>query len=647
MRMTRQPGYRPTWWPCARSGRSAVTPTVLAGKLVRVLKRFHFHMKSQRLNPHAALGLVLAAALPSFAQTPLPEVVITANRTEQRVQDALPATTLITRVDIERAQTPDLPTLLRQVTGLEVAQNGPAGTVSGTFIRGAESRHTLVLIDGVPVNNLNFGTASLEHLPLADVERIEIVRGNVSSLYGSAALGGVIQIFTREGGRTPQASVTTQAGSRGLAQLTASGGVRLASGTRLHASVEALKDGGFNATRQEELPGTNPDRDGYRRHAGSLAVTQELGGDNTVGLRLRDAQGTSQYDSQFGPASQADESKFAERGAVLEGRFRIATGLRLNATLTSASDNLDAQVTAYPFFFNSKSSGGQLALEWQAARGQRVTAGLERNRQSIASDTVYAQSSRTQDSARLGYAGDIGPHQLQLNLRQDRYSDFGTADTWLAGYGYHVTNAWRVSASASTGFNAPTFNDLYYPFGGNPALRPERLKSAELGIQYAVAAQEVRATLFENRFTDLFGFDAGFNRINIGHARIRGLELAYSGRIGNTGVNAGYTRQDPINQDTGARLARRATTLANLALTRDYGPWQFTAKARYAGSRPDASKTLAAYTVADLTGSYTISREVKVFGRVENLFARDYETVYGYRQPGRGAFVGLSWQPRI
>ncbi len=599
MRMTRQPGYRPTWWPCARSGRSAVTPTVLAGKLVRVLKRFHFHMKSQRLNPHAALGLVLAAALPSFAQTPLPEVVITANRTEQRVQDALPATTLITRVDIERAQTPDLPTLLRQVTGLEVAQNGPAGTVSGTFIRGAESRHTLVLIDGVPVNNLNFGTASLEHLPLADVERIEIVRGNVSSLYGSAALGGVIQIFTREGGRTPQASVTTQAGSRGLAQLTASGGVRLASGTRLHASVEALKDGGFNATRQEELPGTNPDRDGYRRHAGSLAVTQELGGDNTVGLRLRDAQGTSQYDSQFGPASQADESKFAERGAVLEGRFRIATGLRLNATLTSASD------------------------------------------------TVYAQSSRTQDSARLGYAGDIGPHQLQLNLRQDRYSDFGTADTWLAGYGYHVTNAWRVSASASTGFNAPTFNDLYYPFGGNPALRPERLKSAELGIQYAVAAQEVRATLFENRFTDLFGFDAGFNRINIGHARIRGLELAYSGRIGNTGVNAGYTRQDPINQDTGARLARRATTLANLALTRDYGPWQFTAKARYAGSRPDASKTLAAYTVADLTGSYTISREVKVFGRVENLFARDYETVYGYRQPGRGAFVGLSWQPRI
>ena len=287
-----------------RLERAAVTPTVLAGKLVRVLKRFRPIMNSLRYLPRAA-ALALAAAFPSaFAQSPLPEVVVTANRTEQRVQDALPATTLITRADIERAQAPDLPTLLRQVTGLEVTQSGGAGTVSSAFIRGAESRHTLVLIDGVPVNNLNFGTAALEHLPVADIERIEVVRGNVSSLYGSAALGGVIQIFTREGGRTPQGSVTAQAGSRGLAQVTASAGVRLDSGTRLHATVETLKDNGFNATKQEELPGTNPDRDGYRRRSGSFALTQELGGENTLGLKLRDAQGTTQYDSQFGRAGR-------------------------------------------------------------------------------------------------------------------------------------------------------------------------------------------------------------------------------------------------------------------------------------------------------------------------------------------------------
>jgi vitamin B12 transporter len=604
-------------------------------------------MNSKRFVSRAAPALALAAAFPSvFSQTPLPEVIVTANRTEQRIQDALPATTLITRQDIERAQVPDMPTLLRYVTGVEITQNGGPGTVSGTFIRGAESRHTLVLIDGVPINNLNFGLAALEHVPLADVERIEVVRGNVSSLYGSTALGGVIQIFTREAGRTPQVNFTTQGGSRGLAQLAGSGGVRLDSGTRLYAGIEALKDGGFNATNQAELPGTNPDRDGYRRRSGSFAVTQELGADNTLGLRLRDAQGKTQYDSQFGPANQADESNFAERGAVLEGRFKIANAVRLNAALTSTSDNLDAQVTAFPFFVNSKSSGGQLGLEWQAARDQRITAGLEHTRESIASDTVYKRTSRTQDSARVGYAGDIGAHQLQLNLRQDRYTDFGTADTWLAGYGYHLTEAWRVSATASTGFNAPTFNDLYYPFGGNPALRPERLKSAELGAQYAVQGQEVRATLFKNQYNDLFGFDSGFNRINIGRARIQGLELAYTGHVAGTGVDAGYTRQDPINQDTGARLSRRAATLAHLALVRDLGAWQLGAKARYSGSRPDAGKTLGAYAVLDLTASYTLSREVRLFGRIENLFDRVYETVYGYRQAGRGAFVGLTWSPK-
>ncbi len=626
-----------------------MTPTVLAGKLVRVLKRFRSHMNSFLLSPRAAaLPLALAAAFPcAFAQTPLPEVVVSANLTEQRVQDALPATTLITRADIERAQTPDLPTLLRQVAGLEIAQNGGQGTVSSTFIRGAESRHTLVLIDGVPVNNLNFGTAALEQLPLADVERIEIVRGNVSSLYGSAALGGVIQIFTRQAGRTPQASVTVQAGSRGLAQLSASAGVRLDSGTRLRASVESLNDKGFNATKQDELPGTNPDRDGYRRRSGSFALTQELGGENTLGLRLREAHGTTQYDSQFGPATQPDESRFSERGAVLEGRFKLGTTLRLNAALTSASDNLDAQVTAYPFFVNSRATGGQLGLEWQATTAQRVTAGLEHTRQSLSSDTVYNQSSRNQDSARLGYAADFGPHQVQLNLRQDRYSDFGSASTWLAGYGYRLNEAWRLSATASTGFNAPTFNDLYYPFGGNPALRPEHLKSTELGVQYAADGQELRATLFENRYTDLIGNDASFNRINIGHARNRGLELIYAGRIGDTGVHAGLTGQDPVDLDTNTRLARRAAMLAHLSLTRDIGAWQLGGNARYSGTRPDAGKTLASYAVLDLTASYAVSREVKLFGRIENLFDRDYETVYGYRQPGRGAFVGVSWQPKI
>jgi vitamin B12 transporter len=606
-------------------------------------------MKNLSHSPRrAALSLALAAAFPcAFAQTALQQVVVTASRTEQRVQDALPATTLISRADIERAQTPDLPTLLRQVSGVEVAQNGGAGTVSSAFIRGAESRHTLVLIDGVPVNNLNFSLPALEHLPLADIERIEIVRGNVSALYGSAALGGVIQIFTREAGRTPQATLTAQAGSRGLVDVAASGGVKLASGTALHASVEALRDKGFDAIKQQELRGTDPDRDGYRRHSSAVAITQDLTPGNTLGLKLRDARGTTQYDSQFGPATQADELHFVERGAVLEGRFTLAPAVRLSAALTSTADKTDAQLTAFPYFVNSSAQGAQLGVDWQVAPGQQVTAGLEHTRQHLDSDTVYNKASRTQDSARVGYTGEFGPHQVQLALRQDRYTDFGSPSTWLAGYGFRITDAWRVSATASTGFNAPTFNDLYYPYGGNPQLRPERLKSAELGLQYAVQGQQVRATVFNNRFTDLIENDAFFDRVNVGHARNRGVELVYTGRIGDTGVRADVTSQDPVDLATNTRLARRAKTLAHLAVTRDLGAWQFGGNARYSGSRPDGTHTLGSYVVVDLTASYTVSPQVKVFGRIDNVTDRDYETVYGYRQAGRGAFVGVNWQPKL
>lgn len=591
-----------------------------------------------------AFSLVSSA---SFAQLALPDVVVSASRTEQRMQDALPATTVLTRADIDAAQTPDLPTLLQRVAGLELTQAGGAGTVATASLRGAESRHTLVLVDGVPVNNLNFGIAALEHLSLADVERIEVVRGNVSSLYGSAALGGVIQVITRAPTATPMASVTVQAGSRGLVQGTASGAVRLASGTGLRASVEGLRDRGFDATDHTELPGTNPDRDGYRRKAASFAVTQDIAGAHQVGVRLRQARGTTGYDSQFGPATQADESHFVESSGVLDGRFRLSPSLQLDAAVSTAADKLDAAVTAFPYFVESRSDGAQVGLQWRPVAGQTITAGVEHARQKLRSDTAYDRTSRDQDSARLGYTLAAGRHQAQLNLRQDRYTTFGSATTWLAAYGYQLTDAWRASASASTGFNAPTFNDLYYPFGGNPLLRPERLRSGELALQYAAGGHLVRATLFENRFTDLFGFDAFFNRINIGRAHNRGLELTYAGRVGDYGVHAGVTRQDPKDLDTGEQLQRRAKTVVRLGVTRDTGPWQWGGTLRASDQRPDAGPMLAGYAVLDLTASYRMTPGTRLFGRVENVADRHYETIHGYRQAGRGVFVGLNWQPRL
>ncbi len=604
----------------------------------------------------AVLGAACFAACSVQAQSALKETVVTASRFEQDAQDALPATTLITRADLDRAQTPDLPTLLRSVVGVEIAQTGGMGAQSSVFMRGASSSQSLVLIDGVAINNVLSGGAALEHLPMANIDHIEIVRGNVSALYGSAALGGVIQIFTREGTAQPQLNLSTQLSSKGLRQASASGSVKLASGTSLSATLETINDKGINAINPNEIPGTNPDRDGYTRQALSAALRQDIGS-GSVGLRIRNAQGKLQYDDQYGTATQADVSQYAERGVVLDGKFKLSPSLDVAAALTSSADQLNASVTAYPYLVNSLSKAASLGLQWQAAANQRVTAGLERTRQSIQTDasTVYDATARTQNSLRLGYSAQLGhnaQHQLQLNLRADHYSDFGSANTGFIGYGYRVSSAWRVNASYATGFKAPTFQDLYYPGFSNPNLRPESAKSTEIGLQHVAGANELRMTLFKNRYADLIAIDGtGSTVVNVNSAQTQGLETSYKARypsLGNLGVHADLTLQDPKDLGTGLQLARRAKTLAHLGLAQSMGPWALGASLAYTGTRFDdaANATpLAAYTLLGLSASRWVAADVTVFGRIDNLLNAHYESAYGYNQPGRTVFVGLRWQP--
>lgn len=595
------------------------------------------------------LAAAIAAAFSAQAQTgPTPqlqETVVTASRLAQRLQDSLPAVTLISRDDIDRSQAVDLPSLLRRVTGVEITQLGGSGTQSSAFIRGAESRHTLVLIDGIAVNNLNFNTTPLEHLPLSNIDRIEVVRGNVSSLYGSSALGGVIQIFTREAGDQPFGNVTVQAGSRGSSAVQAGAGIKVGSGTRLAFTAESLEDGGINTINQAKRAGTNPDIDGYKRQAWSAGLTQEIG-NGKIGFSARQSSGTTQYDSDFGPATQKDESKFDLQSSALTAQFKPNANLNLNAALTTRSDSLVADVTAFPFRVKSLGDGGNLGLNWQFASGQNLTAGLETGTQKIESSTVYNKSSRQLDSSRLGYLGQFDAHQLQLNLRQDSYSDFGGASTWLAAYAWHFSDSWRVGVQASTGFNAPTFNDLYNPFGGNAKLRPESVDSREISLQYANTAQEARLVLFSNQYKDLIGNDAFFNRVNIDQARNDGAEVSLRGQFGASSVQGGVTAQNPVDATTGLRLLRRAQSLANLNVSHDLGPWSFGGNLRYSGERPDlfagVRRTLTAYSLVDISASYKVNQTVKLLARVDNLFDEKYESAYGYNSPGVGVFVGIT-----
>ncbi len=602
-------------------------------------------------------ALVTCLALPVLAlsQTFLPDTVITASRVMQRTQDALPDVSLITRSDIDRSQAKDVPSLLVQLAGMEVTQSGGMGGVATLFMRGAESRHALVLVDGLPMNSLNFNLAALEHLPLSGIERIEVVRGNVSSLYGSAALGGVVQIFTRQNSGSglsgPWLEASGQMGSENFISTQASVGQKWASGFGVNASTEHTQTRGFNAINPVQRPDTNPDRDGYKRQSDAVNLSQEFES-GRIGLMLRETHATVQYDSQWGPATQVDESKSVLRNALLNATYRASKELQWEVSVGQQEDKLNAAQTAYPYFVNSQSKTSAMGAVWILWPNHSITSGYENTRQKIVSDTAYNPSERSLNSWRLGYQGKLENQQWQLNVRQDQYSDFGQANTWYAGYAYFLTPELRFKASASSGFMAPTFNDLYYPWGGNPLLRPEQARSNEIGMQYIKATWNARITAFENRYTDLIDNDLNWTRTNIAKAKNQGVEVALAGQwqlsgFGTQKWRVSMTSQDPQNEITHQALARRAKTLAQAGVTQSIGYWDAGAQWRFSGARTDDAQILKAYSVLDLTASQALTPELRLNLRVENAGNANYQSIYGYNMPKRGLFAGLKWTPKL
>lgn len=601
-------------------------------------------MPFHHVAPAAFAALFVFSASPSSAQTApqsLGPVVVSAARIEQPLADALPNTSVITREDIERSQAPDLLTLLARLPGTEVAQLGGIGSQTGLFLRGGDTRHVLVLIDGVPMNNLNFSLASLDQIMAAQVERVEIVRGNVSSLYGSQAVGGAILVFTRADGSGIDARAGI--GSRGTTEL--QGGARGGAGAwHYSVALSGLHTDGFNQLNQTERPDTNPDRDGYRNESASARVAYSWASEQSVSLHGLRTRGRLQYDSEFGPAAQADESvqTIETFGAV--ARNRLASRWISQFSVGRLRDALDAHVTAFPYFVTS--TGTQFAWQNDIDLGQwKATLAAERLRQTIDSDTAYNVSERAVNTLRAGLLGNVGAHQWQLNARRDDYSDFGAADTGYVGYGYAVTSALKLVASASNAFNAPTFNDLFYPFGGNPNLKPERTRSLEAGVQYRAGATSARLQLFRTRYRDLIGFDSSFNRVNIGRATTRGAEFSFDTAFGGWRAQLAATLQDATDDATGERLIRRARVFGNALLSRTFGALDLQANLHATGDRRDralgAERILGGYAVLDLAARWHVQRDLLLTLRIENAFDHAFENAYGYRGRPRGVFGGI------
>lgn len=603
------------------------------------------------------LALALSAVLVSsvHAET-LPEyvadtIVVTPTRASQLLAAPLQHTTVITRADIESSTAADLTTLLRQESSVEIAQTGGLGAQSAIRIRGSEADHVLVLIDGVRVNSVTSGTTAIDQILLDEIERIEIVRGNVSSVYGSEAIGGVVQIFTRRGSGDLKISGRLGAGADDTRKLSVAVGGAMGD-TRVRLGAAHTRTDGFSSLDPRFIPGSyfdftpgDVDADGYKNTSLNFNLSHQIRAGHDVGVTAFHSRGDVEFDGAY---ENHSEQTLTALGAYSENHW--VPGWRSRIEFSQGTDDLKSDLDGVDAG-RLRSRNRQLGWINQLHAGPgSLRVGIEGLWQQLDTDAPYSQDDRNVGTVSAGYTLASGAHDLQASVRHDDYSDFGGHTTGLVGYGFRMTPALRVSATVSTAFRAPTFNELYGPYGSNPDLDPERARSTEAGLTYSGGWGIARATVFFTRTSDLINF-VNWTATNVDEAENRGVEMSWSGKIAGVEVRSAATFQKPEDMTTGLALLRRAEHFGSLSVGQQLGVFDWRTEVLASGARPDIHVTeytrtnVPGYAVINLNLGWRLAPGWKLGGKLVNLLDKDYALVHGYNTQGRAAFIEFAYVP--
>ncbi|CAE6698030.1 TonB-dependent receptor domain-containing protein [Paraburkholderia haematera] len=582
----------------------------------------------------------------------LSPVVVTAERGPQSLADAIPQTTLFDQQDIADTTATDLPGLLQLAPGAQISRTGGPGSTASLFLRGASSTQSLLLIDGVRVDSVSLGAPQLAQIPLDQIDHVEVVNGNVSALYGSGAIGGVVQVFTKDGGDHPPrfnfsvgyGSYHTQTQQAGV-----NGALDKDGNTTFSLSLTRSKDDGFSSLNPAQAPNANPNANGYLNESISASLRHKFNDKWDAGVTYLQSNGNDSYDNAYGVPTDLNNlyTKVRQVSAFANGKL---TDWWTTHFIVAEGD--DRSVSNTNGIYNGRFDTDNRQYTWQndfaLAAQQKLQIGYEHLDQSLDSDT-FAAPDRHVDSGFVGYTGRFGRSQIQANLRRDQYSDFGGANSYYLGYGFDITGHWKATASYSDSFRAPSFDDLYYPISGNPSIQPERSHSIEAALQYASNALGViRLSAFQTRYSNLIDYPQVSPGIylaeNVGRAKVQGLEGSWRGHVGKTDIRASVTLQNPVDLDSDTDLVRRARHFASLAVNRSIAGWRVGGEWIVSGAREDSSGTLGGYGVVNLSARYNITKAWYVTAQIQNLLNKDYETAYSYNSPRRGAYVTVGWQ---
>jgi len=602
------------------------------------------------------LSLLAAAGFShnAFSQTlayTLSPIVVTATRNAQTVDDSLASVTVITREEIERTQAKDLLELLTGKAGIDIINNGGRGKTSSLYLRGTSSEHVLVLIDGAKMGSATLGSVSFQHLPLSQIERIEIVRGPRSSLYGSEAIGGVIQIFTRKGKKGFHANESITLGRYRSTQITTGASMNNADST-LSVQLGYDETGGFSSQK-----GNDPDDDGYQNTSFSARFGHKFNNRISLDTSFFRAETKTEYDSWV-PTTDY-ESKGVQQAATARLKYTPTPKWEMTFGLDQGRDeSQQIEDTLKTDRFNTTRNRVYLQNDITLNDDVLLVLGFDRQTDTINSNIDYAETSRDNTGVFAQHQWFMQNADILFAVRNDNNEAFGKKTTGNIAWGYHLNKTTRLLASYGTAFRAPTFNALYYPVSGNPDLSPEKSASAEIGISGTPGWGNWNFNLYRTDITDLINwacvidcggpdfFDDIWKPVNIGKARIRGLEVGVTTHLQKWTIASSLSLTDPKDVKTGNKLQQRAFRTARIDIDRNSKTFSagisiFGQGFRYTDTLN--SNRLDSYYLINLRIGYSVSKQWMLRLKLDNALNEEYELKESYNTAGRSIFATISY----
>ena len=583
----------------------------------------------------------------------LTPIVVTATRTAQSLDQTLASVTVITREQLEQRQVSTVTEALNGVVGLQFRTNGGVGKATSLSMRGTESGHLLVLIDGVKIGSATLGTSAFEHLPIEQIERIEVVRGPRASLYGSEAIGGVIQIFSRDGRGGKHRSVALSKGSHNFTNTSASYSDRVGN-SWFSINGEYQQSDGINVCDGGCFT-VEPDHDAYDRRSGSFRGGHQFSKRLKAEFHAMLAEGDSENDSTI-----SNESEYLQQVVGAKLSWSVTDNWLLSFKMGTSRDESDTDLNGvFVDGIDTKRVTRSVQSDYQFNDQHALSFGYDFQDDLINSSIAYAERSRRDEGVFVMYQLQLANWSFNLSGRRDSNEQFGSQNTGNIALGYFFDDGINITLSHGTAFKAPTFNELYFPAifvgfpaFGNPELKPAESRSTELGVAGTTKRFDWSASFYRTVIDDLIAFDfATFQAGNVATARIQGVEFELQTALVGWDLQAQLTLLDPKNAGAGANhnneLARRSRRVLRLDADQQQQKWRYGATlfAR-SNSYNDLANSdeLGGYVTVDLRSSYQFNQQWLLEGKVNNLFDKHYRTVSGFNEDGLNMMLTLRWQ---